>query len=425
MIRVKEVRRGSISQEIGIRTGTLLLRLNGEELRDSLDLLFLQADERLVLEAESPTGAPQRFEIEKDPDTALGIVPEPEKIRRCTNACPFCFVKGNPKATKLRAGLYIKDDDYRLSFLHGHYITLTNLREEDWDRILAQRLSPLYISVHAIEPEVRLAMLKNPRAADIDAHLTRLEAGGIQYHAQVVLCPGINDGDHLSHTIDALYGRGEAVLSLSIVPVGLTVHNADRGVRPLAQAEARAALARVGSARERALHERGKGWCYAGDEMFLLAGREPPGPEYFDDPELVANGVGAVTALRERIHRDLAELPPWNGARIVLITGTAFGPTLERLAHRIAVRCGARIATVVRENSLYGASVTSAGLLCGRDHLEAIRPYAESDLVLFSGAALDSEARFLDDLSLAELRRTFPGCDICPSEHVTDVLARA
>ena len=227
MIRVARVRADSIGADLCIPVGTVLVRLNGADLRDSLDLQYLEAAERVELEVEKPDGERVIFEIEKEEFESIGLVPEADKIRRCTNACPFCFVKGNPKALKLRPSLYIKDDDYRLSFMYGHYVTLTNLREEDWLRIFEQRLSPLYVSVHATDPEVRGRMLVNPRSREINEHLDRLSGGGIAFHAQVVICPGINDGPALDRTIDELYGRGEAVLSLSVVPVGLTRFNQD------------------------------------------------------------------------------------------------------------------------------------------------------------------------------------------------------
>lgn len=425
MIRVAEVRSDSIGADLEVPEGTTILAINGTEVRDSLDLLFLQAEERLQVEAETPDGEPVVYDIEKDPDRSLGLVPVPDKIRRCTNACPFCFVKGNPKADKLRSSLYIKDDDYRLSFMYGHYVTLTNLREEDWRRIVEQRLSPLYVSVHATDPDVRLEMLKNPRSARIGAHLDRLEAGGIRYHAQVVLCPGLNDGSVLDRTIRDLYARGGSCLSLSIVPVGLTRHNADRGIRPLTESEAAETLDRIDRARRRAAAERETAWCYASDELFLQAGRQPPGTGYFDDQGLVSNGVGAISALRDRIRRDLDALPRLDGTRILLVTGTSMGPILTELAGEIAEACGADVETAVRTNSLYGPLVTTAGLLSGEDHLEAIRPHGDRDLALFSRRALNAEDRFLDDLSLEELREALPEIRIWPSDHVTDVLSRA
>ncbi len=426
MIRLAEVRKASIGEALGLRPGTALLRINGAEVRDAVDLLFLEAEERLELEAEGPGGDRVVYDIEKPAGESLGLVPEPDKIRRCTNACAFCFVKGNPKRDKLRASLYIKDDDYRLSFLYGHYVTLTNLREEDWERIVEQRLSPLYVSVHATEPDVRLAMLKNPRSAEIGRHLDRLQAGGIRFHAQVVLCPELNDGPVLDRTIEDLWARGEDVLSLSVVPVGLTAHNADRGIRPLEPEECRRALAQVETARARARRARGHGWCYAADELFLQADHPLPGSDYFDEPDLAANGVGAISRLRDEVRRGLGTLPRWDGHRILLVTGTSMGPHLRALGREIAEACGARIDTAVRPNGLYGPMVTTAGLLSGRDHLEAIRPRAEThDVALFSRSALNERERFLDDLSLEELRAAVPGIEICPSDNVVDALMRA
>ena len=343
-------------------------------------------------------------------------------MRRCTNACPFCFVKGNPKASRLRQPLYVKDDDYRLSFMFGHYVTLTNLRDDDWERIFEQRLSPLYVSVHATDPEARLRMLINPKASMIGEHLDRLDAESIQIHAQVVLCPEINDGEVLQRTIADLYDREHQVLSLSIVPVGLTEFNSDRGVRTLTPEECARALEAVDSIRERASKERGRAWCYAADEMFLQAGRELPDPGYFDDHELVANGVGAVSALSSAVRSDLGDLPSMQGKKLVLVTGTSMKPYLSELADEVSASSGAVVTTVAAHNSLYGPMVTTAGLLAGADYARALDSYRDFDLALFSRTALNDQDLFLDDVSLSELRRDFPQLRIHPSEHVTDTL---
>ncbi|WP_420634711.1 DUF512 domain-containing protein [Candidatus Palauibacter sp.] len=424
MIRIARVEPGSIAADLELPAGLAVLEINGRPIRDSLDLLFHQAESSLHVLAEQRSGERLLLEIEKPVDEPLGIIPEPDKIRRCTNACPFCFVKGNPKLDKLRAPLYVKDDDYRLSFLHGHYITLTNLRPDDWDRIFEQRLSPLYVSVHATDPGVRLAMLKNPRSANIGEDLDRLSAGGILVHAQVVLCPDVNDGPHLTRTMEDLYQRGDAIRSLSIVPVGLTIWNAGRGGRALAPAECRAALAAIDAIRTRALAERGTGWCYAADEMYLQAGFEPPGPDYFDDQELESNGVGAISSLTHDVGRRLGELGALPGRRVVAVTGLSMGPTLSGLGDRIARRTGAEVSAVGVENTLYGPMVTTAGLLSGADHRNALREAQEFDVALFSAQALNDDDFFLDDVSLSELRADFPGRRIEPSRDFVDVLSR-
>ena len=424
MIRIASVEPGSIAADLELPAGLAVLEINGRPIRDGLDLLFYQAEPTLRVLAEQRTGERFLFEIEKPADEPLGIVPEPDKIRRCTNACPFCFVKGNPKSDKLRAPLYVKDDDYRLSFLHGHYITLTNLRPDDWDRIFEQRLSPLYVSVHSTDPTVRLGMLKNPRSANIGQDLDRLAEGRIAVHAQVVLCPDVNDGEHLARTVEDLYGRGDAIRSLSIVPVGLTSWNAALGGRTLEPAECRAALHAVDAIRERALSERGQGWCYAADEMYLQAGLEPPGAGYFDDHELESNGVGAISTLTDRVTGQLEALRPLEGRRVVAVTGTSMGPTMTRLAGRIARRTGAEVSTVAVENTLYGPMVTTAGLLPGADHRSALRGVGNFDVALFSAQALNDGDLFLDDMSLAELQADFSGRRVEPSHDLVDVLSR-
>lgn len=422
MIRIQRVEQGSIADDLDLPVGLAVLSINGNTLRDGLDLLYYQADEDVVLETETAAGERVIYEIGKPPDEPLGIVPEPDKIRRCTNACPFCFVKGNPKLEKLRAGLYVKDDDYRLSFLFGHYVTLTNLRPDDWNRIFEQRLSPLYVSVHATDADVRLEMLKNPRSAAIEQDLDRLADGGIELHAQVVLCPELNDGAVLRKTIDDLYARDDAVLSLSVVPVGLTEFNADRGIRALTPGECRRALADIDRARERALRERGTGWCYAADELFLQAGLDVPGRDYFDAGELESNGVGAISLLTERVRTGLDGLPGLDGLRIVAVTGTSMGPSLAGLMDEIAGRTGARVATEVTPNTLYGPRVTTAGLLSGADHIRALEPYGDFDLALISAQALDDRDRFLDDISLDELRASAPRLRVEASHDLIDIL---
>jgi len=422
MIRIASIEPESIADELNLPVGLTVLEINGNPIQDALDLIFYQAEERVLVTAEKLNGEPLILEIEKSPDETLGIIPEPDKIRRCTNACSFCFVKGNPKADKLRDGLYIKDDDYRLSFLHGHYITLTNLRPNDWERIFKQRLSPLYVSVHATQPDVRLAMLKNPRSALINEDLDRLREEGIVVHAQVVLCPEINDGATLLETMENLYSRGKSIQTLSIVPVGLTAYNHDRGGRNLTRDECLLALDSIELIREKAIVEREVGWCYAADELFLQAGQEPPGPDYFDDEDLEANGVGAISWISERVRNGLHALPPRPGEKIVVLTGRSMEKTLMQLTAEIEGATGATFQTVSLENSLYGPSVTTAGLLSGADHADGLERTAPFDLALFSALALNEREMFLDDLSLTELRSQFPDCRIEPSHDLIDTL---
>ena len=220
MVRVKGVQDGSIAEELGIVPGTELLSVNGRELADFLDWEFLTADDELVIEARSPDGEEIVYEIERPEGESMGVELEPPTIRRCANRCEFCFIEGLPKG--LRKPLYVRDDDYRLSFAYGNFATLSNLKDRDIARILEYRLSPLYISVHATPWEARKVLLNNPRVPNIVEQLTKLAAGGIQFHGQMVIVPGLNDGDVLEESFRDLWALGDAVLSVAIVPVGLT-----------------------------------------------------------------------------------------------------------------------------------------------------------------------------------------------------------
>src|SRR6476661_47550 len=220
MVRVARVVSESIAQEIGIVPGTELLTVNGRELKDFLDWEFLTADDELVIEARLPNGEDIVYDVERPEGEVLGVELEPPRVRSCANRCEFCFIEGLPKG--LRKNLYLRDDDYRLSFAYGNFATLSNMKERDIQRILEYRLSPLYVSVHATPWEARKILLNNPRVPDIVAQLTRLAAGGIQFHGQMVIVPGLNDGDVLEQSLTDLWVLGDAVMSVAVVPVGLT-----------------------------------------------------------------------------------------------------------------------------------------------------------------------------------------------------------
>ena len=211
---------GSIAEELGIVAGTELLTVNGRDVADFLDWEFLTADDELVIEARLPDGEAVIYDVERPEGESLGLELEPPTIRRCANRCEFCFIEGLPKG--LRKPLYVRDDDYRLSFAYGNFATLSNVKERDFARILEYRLSPLYISVHATPWEARKVLLNNPRVPNIVEQLTRLAAGGIQFHGQMVIVPGLNDGDVLEQSLRDLWALGDAVLSVALVPVGLT-----------------------------------------------------------------------------------------------------------------------------------------------------------------------------------------------------------
>jgi putative radical SAM enzyme (TIGR03279 family) len=405
MVRIAEILPDSIAEELHLRIGSRIVRINGEPVRDTIDLRFLEAEGRVELEVHDAAGDAVVYEIEKDAAEGLGVVPAPDAVRECANKCVFCFIDGNPPS--VRDTLYLRDDDFRLSFTYGAYVTLTNLGPKGFQRLIDQKLSPLYVSVHATEPEVRMRLLGVPRGGDIMERLGRLIDAGIEVHTQVVLCPGWNDGAELDRTVDDLWSLGPSVLSLSVVPVGLTRYNLERPVRLLRPEEGHTAIEQVGAARERALAERGVGWAYVGDEMFLLAGEPIPPAEYYDDWPLTENGVGAVRAFLDDVRDMLTEPPDLSGRRIGVVTGTRMSSIMSGVAPAVAAATGASIEIVPVENRLFGASVTTAGLLAGADMLEAVR-VAEArerlDVVLLPAESLNDDALFIDSMELDELR---------------------
>ena len=420
MVRIGGIGEGSIAEALELTIGTRILRVNGTRVRDSLDFHFLTAEEEFELEAEEPDGTSLVCEISRDPGEALGIVPARDTIRECANKCVFCFIDGNPPDA--RAPLWLRDDDFRLSFTHGSYVTLTNLGPRGLQRLVDQRISPLYVSVHATRPELRARLLANDRAGLILEQLETLLAGGVSVHTQVVLCPEWNDGPELDRTIRELYALGEGVLSLSVVPVGLTRYNLGRPVRLLSAAESGRAIAQTEAVRARALRERGSHWCYAADELFLIAGRDVPAAAYYDDWPLRENGVGAVRTLLDGFERGRDRLAPIPGVeRITIVTGSSMAPYMSGFASTAARRMKCRVDVTEVENGYFGPSVTIAGLLAGADIAAALGaadatapskrppPAAASarerpqELILLPATALNGDGVFIDGMSFADL----------------------
>jgi len=356
-------------------------------------------------------------------------VPAPDVVRQCANKCVFCFVDGNPEGA--RATLHLKDDDFRLSFTYGSYVTLTNLGPKGFDRLIEQRLSPLYVSVHATEPEVRERMLGVEYGGDILERLTQLLDAGLDVHTQVVLCPEWNDGEHLQLSIDELWALGPGVLSLSVVPVGLTRYNLGRPVRLLTPPEAERAVEQVDAARRRALAERGTGWAYAADDMFFIAGRTVPNADYYDDWPLMENGVGSVRRFLDDFDEGLGDVPRLDGRRIAVLTGTRMAPIMAPLAPRLAAATGAEVEVIGVVNRMFGDTVTTAGLLPGRDLLAAtLRAGARAgcrpwDLVLIPAECLNDDHRFVDDISLDELVERLEPARVLPGYELTATLRRS
>ena len=419
MIRIAEIEAGSIAEELNLEIGTRVVRINGEHVRDGIDLTFLLADTEIELETVSPAGETVIYEVEREPGNAIGIIPAPDQIRECANKCVFCFIDGNPEGA--RQTLWLRDDDFRLSFTYGSYVTLTNLGPKGLQRLIDQGISPLYVSVHATEAEVRERLLVNQRAGLIMDQLRDLIEGGLEVHTQVVLCPGWNDGEHLDRTIADLWGLGPSVRSLSVVPVGLTRYNLNRPVRLLRASEAVAAIGQVDEAR-RLGEGRGFGWCYAADEMYLIAGLPLPEASYYDDGALYENGVGAIRRFVDGFERGLSEVPRFEGRRIRLVTGGSMAPFLGERASALAAATAASVEVVHAENRYFGDTVTIAGLLGGRDIIDALQNTQSGDLVVLPAEALNADDIFIDDVPMNELQKALAPALVCTGHEVTEAL---
>ncbi len=410
----------TIGAELGLLPGTELLTVNDRPLEDFLDWEFLTADEAFVVRARLPTGEEIEYDIERPEGLPLGVALEPPRIRRCANHCDFCFVDGNP--TGMRQSLYIRDDDYRLSFRYGNFATLTNLKPWDEARIAEYRLSPLYVSVHATDPVVRRWLLRNPEAPEVVPQLRRFAEQGIQFHTQVVLVPGVNDGPQLERTLGELYGLGTPVLSVSVVPVALTEFSKHRLVRAPTAEECRGALVVVDRWATRAVTERGHPWCFGADDLHLQAGVALPAAAWYGDFEQRENGVGSVRYLQTRIAAAAGRYGDWSGKRIGVLTGTAMAPLMPQVVDMLATETGAAFEIVSLENGVFGSAVTSAGLLPGAAFLAALQDRRDLDLALLPAEAVNDNLLFMDDMDAPGLAARLP-MEIRLSYDFADALA--
>lgn len=415
ILRVLE---GSIAEELELVPGDKILAVNDMPLRDIIDFSFAMADEEIELLVEHADGEQELIEFDKDYDEDFGVEFERavfDGIRSCANHCYFCFV--DMIAPDMRHSLSIKDDDYRLSFLYGNFVTLTNMGVADFERIEHFHLSPLYVSVQCTNPVLRAEILRYKGAADILGQLTKLEEAGADYHTQVVLCYGLNDGEELERTIRDITERRPHALSLAIVPVGLTKHRTDPF--PLIQFD------RIGAARvidqveawqQRIRAEEGRTFIYLGDEFYFLAGRDVPPAEMYDGFPQLDNGIGLTRNFIEEwtAAADYANTLDTN-SRLAVISGTAVAPVVERLARELDPDVQ-RIHVLPVINEHFGETVNVSGLLTGHDISAALRAFSHSvDGVLIPASSLrEGEDVFLDDMTLDAMRSSFPSVRIEP-----------
>lgn len=420
MVRVTQVHAGGIADQIGLLPGTELLSVDGRPLEDFLDWEFLTADESFVVAARLPDGTEMEYDIERTDGDAMGVELAPPIVRRCANRCEFCFIEGLPKG--LRKPLYVRDDDYRLSFAYGNFATLSNVKERDIARILEYRLSPLYVSVHATPWEARKVLLNNPRVPNIVAQLTQLAEGGIQFHGQMVIVPGLNDGEVLEQSLTDLWNLGDAMMSVALVPVGVTQFSHLYNGKSMDRDNARILLDAVDRWETRALAERGDRWVYGSDELYLLSERPLPDFDHYGDFVQIENGVGAVTQLRRRVQDGLASLSRLDGRRIGVVTGVSMAPLMPELLAQLHQATGATFELIPTENSLFGPTTTTAGLLVGADIRRALADRHDLDLALIPAECINDDGLFLDEEPFAGLRDSLP-MPVFPSYDFIDTLA--
>jgi putative radical SAM enzyme (TIGR03279 family) len=399
------VRPGSRAAAAGLAPGDRVVRVNGRAPRDYIEYRFLIAEERVSLTVETEEGRKRRVRIEKAIDEDLGIAFSSDVfdgVRTCQNRCGFCFVAQLPAG--MRPALYVRDDDYRLSFLHGNFITLTNLRPQDRRRIARDHLSPLYVSVQATEPGVR-AQLFGRDTPDPVAEMRRLMRHGIEFHTQIVVCPGVNDGPHLARTVEDLAALHPGVQSIGIVPVGLTRHRARQpeiaAVTPDLAAEIVAQVAPW----QRDFRKRlGTRLVFASDEMYLRAGKPIPSRVAYEGFPQLGNGIGCVRLFLDDLKR-MRPVDLQRPARVTLVTGEQAAEMVQALAQKLEIGQNVQAHVCIVPNRFFGESVTTAGLLTGGGIAAALRDVGAGDVVIVPATAVREVEGFLDGVTVEELAR--------------------
>jgi putative radical SAM enzyme (TIGR03279 family) len=405
---ITDIISGSIADEMSIEPGDFLLSINGQEIKDIIDYQFYSQDDYIVLEIEKASGELWSLEIEKSWDEELGLIFADvifDRMKVCGNRCLFCFVDQLPSG--MRKTLYIKDDDYRYSFLYGNFITMTNLREKDWHKITTMHLSPLYVSVHCTDPELRMKILGNKRAATIREDLQRLQDAGIEIHTQIVLCPGINDGDILKQSIEELAQYYPSVQSIGIVPVGLTGHRDKLAkLQVFTPEQSRELITMIDDYQlefRKSLH---RGLVYLADEFYIKAQVDFPPAPYYDGYEQIENGIGLARVFLDELNALQSSLPQAIPPREVhIVTGISAISVLKKLQESLQHIQGLKIYLLPVENHYFGGNVTVTGLLTGSDIMDVLGTLYQDRIVIIPEVIFrEGYDILLDDVSLDQIR---------------------
>jgi putative radical SAM enzyme (TIGR03279 family) len=431
-VEIIEVRPSSIAEELGIKKGDRLISINGAGIKDILEYKYLTTDEFLEVEIENSSGEIWIYEVEKEYDDDIGIVFEGiiDKPKSCHNKCIFCFIDQLPPG--MRETMYFKDDDTRLSFLQGNFVTLTNLGAREIDRIIKYRISPINVSVHTTDPELRKMMLNNKNAGKLMDYLERLKEGGIEVKAQIVLCPGINDGANLTKTMEDLSGLYPELSCVAVVPAGITKYR--EGLYELEEynkASASAVIEQIREMQDKFLTELKTRFVFMSDEFFIISGMEMPQYDEYEGFSQLENGVGLITLFNDEIEEALKELESYENKKrsVSVITGVYAAANLEKAASKIEKSIeGLNINIFTIVNEFFGHGVKVAGLLTGKDIIDQLKCKDIGANVFIPECMLKSDERiFLDDITVAELENKLGAkvtiCKEDGSDFINNILA--
>ncbi len=440
---ISAVSPGSLAADLGIQAGDRIVSINGKPVLDALDFQFNAQSQKVNFEVEH-AGQVRRHELALEGDEFWGITfgdPTFDGVRLCENACPFCFIKQIPKG--MRKSLYVMDDDFRYSMLYGNFVTLTNLDEADWARIEREKISPMHVSVHATNPELRVALVGNPKGAKILEDLDRLQAAGIDFHAQLVLVPGVNDGAEMDRSLEEL-SRYERLLSIAAVPVGLTRYGLERqskqvrlsrtcmrtlpgkqvSVRRYEPQEALEVIAQAEEWQQRFRDERGETFFHLGDEFYLMCDRPVPDADHYDGYPQIEDGIGITRHLLENLDGLVRRTKAGSlvGATGTVATATLIGPTMREAVDRFNRHTGASLTVEVVENTFFGTEINVSGLLTGQDliaHLKS-RGIVDGPVYVSNRMISDRTQTMMDDMTVADVTREL-GQDLVPCGLMSDV----
>lgn len=407
---ISGVRRNSLAEAAGIAAGEKLCSVNGVEVKDIIELSFQAADDQVELEIEGLDGLRRKVIVDKYLDEDLGLEFSSavfDKVNECYNKCLFCFVE--QMIPGMRPGLYVRDDDFRLSFLYGNFITLTNMKDADFERIIATHMTPLYVSVHATDPATRCRMMNNRFAGQLMDKLKRLLDAGIQVHTQIVCCPGYNDGAILEKSFKELYALHPGVLTMAVVPVGLTKNRAElTPLRTFTKEEAADIVDFATRCQRKCRRETGKSFIYLGDEFYLLAEKELPKADWYDGFPQLENGIGLTRNFLEEWNKELKSYRKTAKPKTAAIipVGESAARVLTPLINRLNSIYKTEHKILAVPNLFFGGAVNVTGLLTGGDILHHVQ---EAKRVVLPAVVLNKDQLFLDDMSFAEFKEKCQG----------------